>query len=62
MTLKEALKLYEGQKGVKEIKSLIKKGINARYLTDGKEDKILCKICVRFILRRDSVIKRLSRL
>ena len=39
MTLKEALKLYEGQKGVKEIKTLIKKGINARYLTDGKEDK-----------------------
>ena len=39
MTLKEALKLYEGQEGVKEIKSLIKKGINARYLTDRKEDK-----------------------
>lgn len=31
MTLKEALKLYEGQEGVKEIKSLIKKGINSRY-------------------------------
>ena len=31
MTLKEALKLYEGQEGVKEIKTLIKKGINARY-------------------------------
>lgn len=39
MTLKEALKLYEGQEGLKEIKSLIKKGINARYLTDRKEDK-----------------------
>lgn len=39
MTLKEALKLYEGQEGVKEIKSLIKKGINARYLTNRKEDK-----------------------
>lgn len=39
MTLKEALKLYEGQEGVKEIKTLIKKGINARYLTDRKEDK-----------------------
>lgn len=39
MTLKEALKLYEGQERVKEIKSLIKKGINARYLTDRKEDK-----------------------
>lgn len=31
MTLKEALKLYEGQEGVKEIKTLIKKGINSRY-------------------------------
>lgn len=39
MTLKEALKLYEGQEGLKEIKTLIKKGINARYLTDRKEDK-----------------------
>lgn len=39
MTLKEALKLYEGQEGLKEIKILIKKGINARYLTDRKEDK-----------------------
>ena len=39
MTLKEALKLYEGEEGLKEIKSLIKKGINARYLTDRKEDK-----------------------
>ena len=39
MTLKEALKLYEGKEGVKEIKTLIKKGINARYLTDRKEDK-----------------------
>lgn len=39
MTLKEALKLYEGQEGLKEIKSLIKKGINTRYLTDRKEDK-----------------------
>ena len=31
MTLKEALKLYEGQEGLKEIKTLIKKGINSRY-------------------------------
>ena len=31
MKLEEALKLYEGQEGVKEIKSLIKKGINARH-------------------------------
>ena len=30
MTLKEALKLYEGKEGVKEIKSLIKKGIKKR--------------------------------
>ena len=31
MTLEEALKLYEGQEGLKEIKTLIKKGINSRY-------------------------------
>ena len=31
MTLKEALKLYEGKEGVKEIKTLIKKGINSKY-------------------------------
>ena len=31
MILEEALKLYEGQEGIKEIKNLIKKGINARH-------------------------------
>lgn len=40
MTLKEALKLYEGQEGVKEIKSLIKKGINSRYFKKKNIKKI----------------------
>lgn len=31
MKLEDALKLYEGQEGVEEIKSLIKKGINEKY-------------------------------
>ena len=31
MTLTEALKLYEDKEGVKEIKTLIKKGINSKY-------------------------------
>ena len=46
MTLNEALKLYEGQEGVKEIKSLIKKGINSRYFKKKniKRDKKLWKM------------------
>lgn len=31
MKLEDALKLYEGQEGIEEIKSLIKKGINEKY-------------------------------
>ena len=63
MTLKEALKLYEGQEGIKEIKSLIKKGINSRYLKkkviDEENIKNMCSIHIAVIFGYKEIIEAL---
>ncbi|TXJ36252.1 PD-(D/E)XK nuclease family protein [Brachyspira aalborgi] len=64
MTLKEALKLYEGQEGVKEIKSLIKKGINSRYFKKKniKRDKKIMENALLTLInsfKEDEKLKRI---
>ena len=63
MKLEEALKLYEGKEGVKEIKSLIKKGINSRYLKkkviDEENIKNMCSIHIAVIFGYKEIIEAL---